>query len=82
MHTQPLMKQLKILSLPDMLLIKSMKFYYKYKHEEVPEYFISFNIITQGANHDHDTRNRDDIRTNRTCTLMSNRQMSDKLFTR
>ena len=28
-HTQPLMKQLNILSMPDMLLLNSMKFYYK-----------------------------------------------------
>ena len=30
-HTQPLMKQLNILSGPDMLLLNSMKFYYIYK---------------------------------------------------
>ena len=40
-HTQPLMKQLNILSVPDMLLLNSMKFYYKYmyKRNEVPDYF-------------------------------------------
>ena len=37
-HTQPLLKQLNILSVPDMLLLNSMKFYYKYKHKEVPGY--------------------------------------------
>ena len=31
-HTQLLMKQLNILSVPDMLLLNSMKLYYKYKH--------------------------------------------------
>ena len=47
-HTQPLMKQLNILSVPDMLLLNSMKFYYKYKHKEVPDYFASFTLRTQG----------------------------------
>ena len=64
-HTQPLMKQLNILSVPDMLL-NSMKFYYKYKHKEVPDYLASFALHTQGSTHDYNTRQRDDIRTNRT----------------
>ena len=46
-HTQPLMKQLTILSVPDMLLLNSMKFYYEYKRNEVPDYFTSFNLHTQ-----------------------------------
>ena len=64
--TQPLMKQLNILSVPDMLLLNSMKFYYKYKHKEVPDYFASFTIHAQGSTHDYNTRQRDGIRTNRT----------------
>ena len=40
------MKQLNILSVPDMLLLNSMKFYYKYKHKEVPDYFASFTLRT------------------------------------
>ena len=59
------MKQLNILSVPDMLLLNSMKFYYKYKRNEVPYYFTSFNLHTQGSTHDYNTRQRDDIRTNR-----------------
>ena len=59
------MKQHNILSVPDMLLLNSMKFYYKYKRNEVPDYFTSFNLHTQGSTHDHNTRQRDDIRTNR-----------------
>ena len=37
-HTQPLMKQVNILSVPDMQLLNSMEFYYKYKRDEVPDY--------------------------------------------
>ena len=64
-HTQPQMKQLNILSVPDMLLLNSVKFYYKYKRNEVPDYFASFNLQTQGPSQAYNTRKRDDIRTNR-----------------
>ena len=60
-HTQPLMKQLRILSVPDMLLLNSMKFYYKYKRNEVQDYFSSINLHTQGSSLDYNTRQRDDI---------------------
>ena len=65
-HTQPLMKQRNILSVPDLLFLNSMKFYYKYKHKEVPDYFASFTLHTQGSTHDYNTRQRGDIRTNKT----------------
>ena len=58
------MKQLNILSVPDMLLLNSMKFYNKYKRNEVPDYFTSFNLHTQGSCHDYNTHQRDAIRTN------------------
>ena len=47
-----------------MLLLNSMKFYYKYKRNEVPNYFTSINLHTQGSSDDYNTRQRDDIMTN------------------
>ena len=73
------MKQLNILNVPDMLLLNSMKFYYKYKRNELPDYFISFNLHTQGSTHDYNTRQRDDIRTNRVRINLTE-QMSSELF--
>ena len=35
------------------------------KRNEVPDYFTSFNLHTQGWTHDYNTSHRDDIRTNR-----------------
>ena len=64
-RTQPLMKQLSILSVHDMLLLNSMKFYFEYKRNEVPDYFATFNLPTQCSPHDYNTHQRDDIRTNR-----------------
>ena len=73
------MKQINILSVPDMLLLNSMKFYYKYKCSEVPDYFTSFNLHTQGSSHDYNTHQREDIRTNR-VRINSHRKMSSELF--
>ena len=79
-HTQPLMKQLNILSVPDMLFLNSMKFYYKYKRNEVPDYFTSFNLHTQGSTHDYNTRQRDDIRTNRVRINLTEKCYSPKMI--
>ena len=38
-----------MLSVPDMLLLNSMQFYYKYKRNEVPDYFAYFNLHTRGS---------------------------------
>ena len=51
------MKQLNILRVPDMLLLNSMKFWYKYKRKEVPDYLTS--------SYDYNIRQRDEIRTSR-----------------
>ena len=40
-----------------------MKFYYKFKRNEMPEYFASFNLHTQGSSHDYSTRQRNEVRT-------------------
>ena len=73
------MKQPNILSVPDMLLLNSMKIYYKYKRNEVPDYFTSFNSHTQGLTYDYNTRQRDDIRTNRVRINLTEK-MSSELF--
>ena len=47
MHTHPLMKHLNILSVPYMLLYNSMEIYYKYKRNEITDYFASCYLHTQ-----------------------------------
>ena len=64
-HTGPLLKALEILSLPDMLLLNALKFYYKVVRNETAAYFSTFIITTQGSIHDHNTRHMDNIRTTR-----------------
>ena len=61
-HTDPLFKNTQILKLQDLLDLNALKFYYRYLHGNVPTFFYSFSIVTQGVHHSHDTRQRDQIR--------------------
>ena len=74
-HTEPILKALDIISLDDMLNLNALKFYYKYINNILPPYFYSFNIATQGSIHEHDTRHRDDLRTERTRTVFAGKRL-------
>ncbi len=37
-HTEPLLKELKLLKVEDILKLKELKFYYKFKHSNLPNY--------------------------------------------
>ena len=41
-HTEPLFKALDLLKLKDMLNLSTLKFYYRYQHDNLPAYFYSF----------------------------------------
>ena len=74
-HTEPLFKIMDILRLKDLLDINALKFYYKYLRGTLPSYFYSFNITTQGENHSYNTRQSDQIRTNRTRTHFADNRL-------
>jgi hypothetical protein len=65
-HTEPLFKMMDIIRVPDLLLLNSMKFYYKFTKGNIPSYFYSFNFQTQGDIHNYNTRNIHQLRLNRT----------------
>ena len=73
------MKQLSILSVPDMLLLNCMIFYHKYKHKEIPDYFASFTLHTQGSSHNYNIRQRGDIRTNGTRINLAEKYLRNYL---
>ena len=56
-HTEPLFKKLSILKLPDLLLLNSLKFYFKYLNAKLPIYFLQYDIVHRYQSHDHNTRN-------------------------
>jgi hypothetical protein len=59
-HTEPIFKKLKLLKTQDNTFLNEIKFYYKFKHNKLPEYFNSF-IISTGESHSYYTRNRQSL---------------------
>ena len=74
-HTGPIFKTLDILTLDDLFKLNALKFYYKYIRDTLPPYFYSFNIVTQGSIHEHMTRQRDLIRTERPRTVFAEKRL-------
>ena len=74
-HTSPLFKSLRILTLDDMLRLNTLKFYYKYLHNELPPYFYSFNIREQGDRHTYDTRNSGQLQVEMTRTEYADKRL-------
>ena len=64
-HTDPLFKSTEILKVANILDLNALKFHYKYLHGKLL-YFYSFNIVTQGSQHSYNTRQSEQIRTERT----------------
>ena len=64
-HSEPLMKDLNILKLSDIFELNKTKFYYKYQHHELPEYFQNFDFKLNSDIHDHKTRGKENIHTNK-----------------
>ena len=55
-HTEPLFKELGLLKLKDLLKLNTIKFYFRLKQGNIPEYFQSYQIRTQQDIHGRDTR--------------------------
>ena len=72
-HTEALFKALDLLKLKDMLNLSTLKFYYRYLHDNLPAYFYSFQITTQGSHHHYHTRHSDQIHVDRTRTLYADK---------
>ena len=56
-HTEPILKKLNLLKAQDIYKITAIKFYYKYKNDQLPEYFHNFfeNFL---PSHGYNTRDR------------------------
>jgi hypothetical protein len=59
-HTEPIFKKLKLLKLDDNKYLNEIKFYYKLKHDLLPEYFFSFTVRS-GESHTYNTRHRQNL---------------------
>ena len=58
-----------------MLRLNTLKFYYKYLHNELPPYFYSFNIREQGDRHTYDTRNSGQLQVEMTRTEYADKRL-------
>jgi tetrahydromethanopterin S-methyltransferase subunit G len=56
-HTEPLFKNLNLLTIKDMMKTKALKFFYHYTKNELPLYFESL-FPESNSSHDHNTRNK------------------------
>ena len=60
-HTDPLFKNLTLLKVQDIFMLQCAKFYYKYKHGNIPLYFSNF--FTRNSDiHSYQTRRRNELR--------------------
>ena len=60
-HTSPLFKKLNLLKLPDMYKVQCLKLYFKMENNQVPHFYSNFATRNRDI-HDHNTRQRDQIR--------------------
>ena len=74
-HTETLFKALDLFRLKYMLNLSTLKFYYRYIHNNLPAYFYSFQITTQGSHHHYNTRHSDQIDVDRTRTLYADKRV-------
>ena len=56
-HIEPLLKAPNLLKIDDIIKIKALKLYYRYKQNELPKYFDSM-FTKSDDNHSHDTRHK------------------------
>ncbi len=52
------LKELKLLKVEDILKLKELKFYYKFKHSNLPHYLNNMPLLPNRDTHDHATRHR------------------------
>ena len=65
-HTEPLFKRLEILKIHDLYKLNILKFYFKYKHSELPNFFQSFSLQPRSLIHQYNTRIKTQLNVNKT----------------
>ena len=67
-HTNPIFNQLKLLIVHEFFKLNRLKFYFKYKHNDVPVYFMNYEFRPNDEIHIYPTRHGDIIPANVTRT--------------
>ncbi len=65
-HTEPIFKELKLLKIKDIMKLQELKFYYKFKHGNLPDYLKNMPLFPNRDTHDHATGTQANIHQART----------------
>ena len=80
-HTEPLFKNLEILTIKNLFDLNCLKFVYNYKKGELPNHFLNFRCVPRAFIHDHETRFASLIDSELTRTVMAQNCMRHHLVT-
>lgn len=78
-HTEPLFKKHELLKINDLIILQTLKIFYKYSKKELPAYLLSFDLQTHSSQHDHYTRNNQNLLTPRVCLSLAQNSLRYQL---
>ena len=61
-HTDPLFKKIRSLKFKDLFELNILKFYYKLMNNNLTDYFLHLNTVTEAQTHNYNTRFRNNVR--------------------
>ena len=64
-HTEPLFKSYNILKLDDLYKQQELKFYYKFVHKKLPDFYLNFTLLRSSDQHNYNTRQNNNFITPR-----------------
>ena len=79
-HSEPLFKVLDILKIEHLFAQSCLKFVYKFKKCQLPNYFLSLQCVPRSSIHDHDTRNASNIDSIYTRTKLASKCIRSQLL--
>ena len=80
-HTEPLFKNLEILTNKNLFDLNCLKFVYNYDKGELPNHFLNFKCVSRAFIHNHETRFASLIDSELTRTVMAQKCMRHHLIT-
>ena len=69
-----------LLKIEDIHKVQKLKFFYKLTHKDIPEYFNGISLIQVGDIHDHVTRNRNNVYTQRIFHQFAEKSIRHSIF--
>ena len=64
-HTEPLLENLRILKIQDILLLQTLKMYHNHRNNKLPTYLQNWSLHANKEIHHHNTRQADELHTHR-----------------